>query len=50
MRITIFGATGLLGKALMREWKDDEVTGFSSADGDIRDEKQVIDSGPARPP
>ena len=28
MRIAIFGATGLLGKALVREWKDDEVTGF----------------------
>ena len=42
MRITIFGATGLLGKALVREWKDDEVTGFASADGDIRDEKQVL--------
>ncbi len=42
MRITIFGATGLLGKALMREWKDDEVTGFGSADGDIRDAKQVL--------
>ena len=41
MRITIFGATGLLGKALVREWKDDEVTGLSSADGDIRDENQV---------
>src|ERR1700675_2531890 len=43
MRITIFGATGLLGKALMREWAEDEVTGFGSADGDIRDEKQVLD-------
>jgi len=42
MRITIFGATGLLGKALMSEWKDDEVTGFGSADGDIRDAKQVL--------
>jgi dTDP-4-dehydrorhamnose reductase len=42
MRIAIFGATGLLGKALMREWKDDEVSGFGSADGDIRDEKQVL--------
>lgn len=42
MRIAIFGATGLLGKALMREWKDDEVAGFASADGDIRDEKQVL--------
>jgi dTDP-4-dehydrorhamnose reductase len=42
MRIAIFGATGLLGKALMREWNDDDVTGFASADGDIRDEKQVL--------
>ena len=42
MRITIFGATGLLGKALMREWQEDEVTGFGSADGDIRDDRQVL--------
>jgi dTDP-4-dehydrorhamnose reductase len=42
MRVTIFGATGLLGKALMREWKEDQVTGFSSADGDIRDSEQVL--------
>jgi dTDP-4-dehydrorhamnose reductase len=42
MRITIFGATGLLGKALMSEWKDDIVTGLGSADGNIRDEKQVL--------
>ena len=42
MRITIFGATGLLGKALMREWREDEVTGLGSADGDLRDERQVL--------
>jgi dTDP-4-dehydrorhamnose reductase len=42
MRITIFGATGLLGKALIREWGDDEVTGLGSADGDMRDEEQVL--------
>ena len=42
MRITILGATGLLGKALMGEWKEDEVTGFGSADGDIRDETRVL--------
>ncbi|MGH9547673.1 MAG: dTDP-4-dehydrorhamnose reductase [Terriglobales bacterium] len=42
MRITIFGATGLLGTALMREWGDDEVVGLGSSDGDIRDEKQVL--------
>jgi dTDP-4-dehydrorhamnose reductase len=43
MRITIFGATGLLGRALMQEWKEDQVTGFSSADGDIRSDKQVLE-------
>lgn len=42
MRITIFGATGLLGKALMREWREDEVNGVGSADGDIRDAEQVL--------
>jgi dTDP-4-dehydrorhamnose reductase len=42
MRVTIFGATGLLGKALMREWKQDEITGLGSADGDIRDAEQVL--------
>ena len=41
MRITIFGATGLLGKALAQEWREDEVTGFGSADGDIRNDKEV---------
>jgi dTDP-4-dehydrorhamnose reductase len=43
MRITIFGATGLLGKALMSEWTEDEVTGFGSKDGDIRDSQTVLD-------
>jgi dTDP-4-dehydrorhamnose reductase len=42
MRITIFGATGLLGKALHRAWRDDEVTGLGSVDGDMRDEEQVL--------
>lgn len=41
MNVTIFGATGLLGKALMREWNGDEVTGLSSRDADIRDASQV---------
>src|ERR1700731_668667 len=41
MRATIFGASGLLGKALMREWSEDAVTGFSSRDADIRDAKRV---------
>jgi len=41
MRVTIFGATGLLGKALMREWLGDEVTGLGSKDADIRSREQV---------
>jgi dTDP-4-dehydrorhamnose reductase len=41
MKITIFGASGLLGKALMREWADDEVVGLSSRDADIRDVQRV---------
>jgi dTDP-4-dehydrorhamnose reductase len=41
MRVTIFGATGLLGKALMREWQGDEVVGLGSADADIRSNEQV---------
>ena len=43
MKIAIFGATGLLGKALMRGWKEDDVTGYGSSDGDIRDEKRVLE-------
>jgi dTDP-4-dehydrorhamnose reductase len=41
MRITIFGASGLLGNALVCDWSDDAVTGFSSGDVDIRDAKRV---------
>ena len=41
MRATIFGASGLLGKALMREWSGDVVIGLSSRDADIRDAKRV---------
>jgi dTDP-4-dehydrorhamnose reductase len=41
MRVTLFGATGLLGKALMREWTGDLITPLSSKDADIRDAQQV---------
>jgi dTDP-4-dehydrorhamnose reductase len=41
MRAIVFGASGLLGKALMREWAGDVVTGLSSGDADIRDAKRV---------
>lgn len=41
MKVTIFGASGLLGKVLMREWRGDEVAGLSSRDADIRDAGKV---------
>ena len=41
MKAMIFGASGLLGKALMREWTGDEVVGLSSRDVDIRDALRV---------
>jgi dTDP-4-dehydrorhamnose reductase len=41
MRILIFGATGMLGKALMSRWRDDEVAGLGSAQADIRFPEQV---------
>ena len=42
MRITVFGASGLLGNALVREWSGDEVTGLTSKDADIRHAQQVL--------
>jgi len=41
MKAIIFGATGLLGKALMREWSGDLIVGLGSRDADIRDAEQV---------
>ncbi len=41
MNVTIFGASGLLGRDLVREWSGDQVTGLSSRDVDIRDAHQV---------
>lgn len=41
MKIVIIGATGLLGKYLLREWDTDIVTGFGSKEIDIRDLAQV---------
>ncbi|MGA8214109.1 MAG: dTDP-4-dehydrorhamnose reductase [Candidatus Sulfotelmatobacter sp.] len=41
MRVTIFGGSGLLGKALMHEWSGDAVTGLCSQDADIRDARRV---------
>ncbi len=44
MKITLFGATGILGQALVRQWTDDDVTGLSSKDADIRNPQQVFDA------
>jgi dTDP-4-dehydrorhamnose reductase len=41
MRVTLFGASGLLGKALLREWGADSITGLNSHDADIRDTRRV---------
>jgi dTDP-4-dehydrorhamnose reductase len=41
MKAIVFGASGLLGKALMREWTGDEVVGLTSRDADIRDAGKV---------
>jgi dTDP-4-dehydrorhamnose reductase len=41
MRVTIFGATGLLGKELMRGWNDDEVAGLATKDADLRNAEHV---------
>src|SRR5215475_1561534 len=37
MKVLILGGTGLLGKALVRVWRDDEVLAMGSRDVDIRD-------------
>jgi dTDP-4-dehydrorhamnose reductase len=41
MRVLIFGATGMLGQALMRQWRDDEVIGLGSAQADLRNPEQI---------
>jgi dTDP-4-dehydrorhamnose reductase len=49
MKVTVFGASGLLGQALMREWSGDEIVGLSSRDVDLRDAdrvQEVVESAP----
>ena len=41
MRVLIFGATGMLGKALMRRWTEDELIGAGSEQADVRNPEQV---------
>ncbi len=55
MKVIIFGASGLLGQALVREWrigewKHDEVIGLSSHDVDIRDAAGVLRVAETRQP
>src|SRR6266568_6230622 len=41
MRILTIGATGLLGRVLLKEWDSDEVIGTGSREADIRDPEQL---------
>jgi dTDP-4-dehydrorhamnose reductase len=41
MKAIIFGASGLLGHELMREWSGDEIIGLRSRDSDIRQRDHV---------
>jgi dTDP-4-dehydrorhamnose reductase len=41
MRVLVMGATGLLGGALLEEWRADQVIGVGSRDADVRDDAQV---------
>jgi|SRR5215831_14359404 len=41
MRVTVFGANGLLGRALMQECRDQDITGLNSQQADIRNPEQV---------
>jgi len=50
MKVIIFGATGLLGQALVRQWTDDDVSGLSSKDVDIRNQHAVINVAEAIKP
>jgi dTDP-4-dehydrorhamnose reductase len=42
MRVTLFGSTGLMGKALIQRWTGDSITGLNSKDADLRDPQQVL--------
>jgi len=41
MRVTLFGASGLLGEALVRELHEEQLTALSSKDGDLRDAARI---------
>src|SRR4029077_10963423 len=41
MRVLLIGANGMLGKDIVREWRDDELIPATSRDADIRSYEQV---------
>ncbi|HUB02635.1 MAG TPA: dTDP-4-dehydrorhamnose reductase [Terriglobales bacterium] len=41
MRVTLFGASGLLGQEIVRAFKGEELTALTSKDADLRDQTQV---------
>src|SRR5882724_2265577 len=41
MRVTVFGASGLLGQALVQELSGEQLTALSSADADLRDPARI---------
>jgi dTDP-4-dehydrorhamnose reductase len=41
MRVLLIGANGMLGKDLVREWKDDELIPATSRDADVRSYEEV---------
>ena len=43
MRVTLFGASGLLGQGLVQELKAEQLTALSSKDADLRDHSRVRD-------
>jgi len=43
MRVTVFGASGLLGRELVQELSGEELTALSSKDADLRDRARIHD-------
>src|SRR5579862_5890215 len=41
MRVLLIGANGMLGKDIVQEWTDDEITSATSRDADIRNRDEV---------
>jgi dTDP-4-dehydrorhamnose reductase len=50
MQVTLFGASGLLGKTLVQEWKNADVARLSSRDADIRNPADIAAALQRTPP